>query len=66
MYILCGATAVQIGTHLIQHGPSAFNRLEKEFIAIMIEKGYTSINQFKGQLSIHPPIPITSTITSKL
>ena len=50
-HILCGASAVQVGTLLMQEGPSCFNRLEKELIQIMQQKGYKSINDFKGRLN---------------
>lgn len=48
--ILCGAKAVQVGTcHWIE-GSNCFDRIAKELEEIMEEKGYTSINEFRGKL----------------
>ncbi len=48
--ILCGASAVQIGTcHWIE-GPKCFDRICAELQAIMKEKGYKNIYDFKGKL----------------
>jgi len=48
--ILCGASAVQVGTcHWIE-GPKCFDRICAELQAIMAEKGYASIDDFKGKL----------------
>ncbi len=49
-HILCGASAVQIGTQLMKEGISVFERLEKEFTIFLQKKNYTSINNFKGNL----------------
>ncbi len=49
-HILCGATMVQIGTTLWQQGIDCFNRIENELLHIMQQKGYSSINEFKGKL----------------
>jgi len=49
-HILCGASVVQIGTTLWQEGITCFERIGNELIEIMQQKGYTDINQFKGQL----------------
>lgn len=48
--ILCGATAVQIGTCHWTEGPKCFDRINAELIEIMKNKGYNSIIDFKGQL----------------
>lgn len=48
-FILCGASAVQIGNHLINN-PQAIDHLSNELYKIMKEKGYISINEFKGKL----------------
>ncbi len=56
--ILCGASAVQVGTcHWIE-GPICFARIAGELEAIMKRKGYTSIADFKGKLRpyVKPPI----------
>lgn len=48
--ILCGATAVQIGTCHWTEGPKCFDRICHELEAIMARKGYSSIDDFKGKL----------------
>ena len=48
--ILCGATAVQVGTCHWTEGPKCFNRICNELVEIMKSKGYNSIEDFKGQL----------------
>mmetsp|Transcript_17349 Transcript_17349/g.21924 ORF Transcript_17349/g.21924 Transcript_17349/m.21924 type:complete len:395 (+) Transcript_17349:75-1259(+) len=47
--ILCGATAVQVGTCHWTEGPKCFNRICSELSEIMKSKGYNSIADFKGQ-----------------
>jgi dihydroorotate dehydrogenase (fumarate) len=49
-HILCGATAVQIGTQLMKEGVSVFKRLEEELKTIMTQKGYTMLSDFRGKL----------------
>ena len=49
-HILCGASMVQIGTTLHKEGASAFSRITNELKEIMEEKGYKSIEEFKGKL----------------
>jgi dihydroorotate dehydrogenase (fumarate) len=49
-HLLCGATLLQIGTELHKEGPSIFARIEKELAAIMAEKGYQTIAEFRGKL----------------
>ncbi|GLB47588.1 dihydroorotate dehydrogenase [Philodulcilactobacillus myokoensis] len=49
-YLLCGADLVSVGTQLGIESPKIFNRLESELAAIMVEKGYTSVNEFRGKL----------------
>lgn len=49
-HILCGASAVQIGTQFMKEGISVFERLKKELIFILEKKNYSSINIFKGKL----------------
>ncbi len=51
-HILCGASAVQIGTQLIKEGVSVFDRLRKELILLLREKNYSSIRNFQGKLKI--------------
>lgn len=47
-HLLCGASMLQIGTELHKEGPEIFSRIIKELTQIMSEKGYTSIDEFKG------------------
>lgn len=50
-HILCGASMVQIGTSLPGRGPEAkFKQVTEELEAIMKEKDYASIEEFKGKL----------------
>ena len=49
-HILCGASMVQIGTALHQEGVAAFDRIGAELKAIMAEKGYGSLEDFRGKL----------------
>lgn len=49
-HILCGASAVQIGTQLMKEGVGCFERIKNELIDIMIDKSYTKIDDFKGKL----------------
>ncbi len=49
-HILCGASMVQVGTQLMKEGVSVFERLERELQFLMEEKGYTSLDQFRGKL----------------
>ena len=47
---LCGATAVQVGTcHWIE-GPQCFDRIASELRALMREKGYATLDDFRGKL----------------
>lgn len=48
--ILCGATAVQVGTCHWVEGPACFDRICSELKAIMKEKGYAKIEDFRGKL----------------
>ncbi|WP_203623297.1 dihydroorotate oxidase [Lacticaseibacillus sp. 866-1] len=49
-HILCGASMLQIGTQFGYEGPAIFARIEKELGDIMLLKGYTSIEDFRGKL----------------
>ena len=49
-HLLCGASAVQIGTALVEEGLPAFNRLEKELSGILDRKGYESLAACSGKL----------------
>ena len=49
-YILCGASAVQVGTTLIKQTPECFEILNNELMQIMKNKNYVCINDFRGKL----------------
>lgn len=49
-HILCGASAVQIGTTFYREDVECFTRIGNELKQIMIDKNYNSINDFKGNL----------------
>ena len=51
-YILCGASAVQIGTQFYREGVKCFSRLQQELKDIMSKKGYRCLDDFKGKLKI--------------
>ncbi|CCE65154.1 hypothetical protein TPHA_0K00200 [Tetrapisispora phaffii CBS 4417] len=50
-HLLCGATMVQIGTELQKEGVSIFERLESELKQVMNNKGYKTIDEFRGKLN---------------
>lgn len=49
-HFLCGASAVQIGTVLVEEGLGVFGRLESELTAVLTSKGYRSILECRGRL----------------
>ncbi|MGY3725498.1 dihydroorotate oxidase B, catalytic subunit [Granulicatella balaenopterae] len=49
-HILCGASMVQVGTALEKEGVEIFARLSQELTEIMQEKGYQTIEDFRGKL----------------
>ena len=49
-HILCGASMVQIGTALHQQGVEIFERVSLGLKAIMVQKGYETLEDFKGKL----------------
>ncbi|WGL15043.1 dihydroorotate oxidase [Microbulbifer bruguierae] len=49
-HILCGASAVQVGTQLMREGVGCFARIAAELREIMGGKGYRDIDSFKGKL----------------
>lgn len=49
-HILCGASAIQIGTYFQQYGNIAFQNITEELKNIMEDKNYKNINDFKGNL----------------
>lgn len=48
--ILCGAKAVQVGTCHWTEGSSCFERIASELEAVMKDKGYNNIEEFRGRL----------------
>ena len=49
-HFLCGASAVQIGTVLVDEQVSVFERLERELAEWLRKKGYTSVADCRGKL----------------
>jgi dihydroorotate dehydrogenase (fumarate) len=49
-HFLCGASAVQIGTVLVEEGVEVFKRLEQELSACLDKKGYRSVAECRGKL----------------
>ena len=49
-HILAGATAVQVGSQLVEEGTSCFERIQKELKEIMRIKGYLKLEDFRGKL----------------
>lgn len=49
-HFLCGASAVQVGTVLVEEGLDAFVRLERELAAQLARKGYPSPEACRGKL----------------
>ena len=49
-HLLCGATAVQVGTVLVEEGLGVFDRLQSELAALLDKKGYSSPAACIGKL----------------
>ena len=49
-HLLCGATAVQVGTALVEEGLGVFDRLQVELAAVLEKKGYPSPAACIGKL----------------
>jgi dihydroorotate dehydrogenase (fumarate) len=49
-FLLCGASAVQVGTCFEKEGPNCFKRIDDELEEILKMKGYNSIEEAKGKL----------------
>jgi dihydroorotate dehydrogenase (fumarate) len=49
-HLLCGASAMQIGTVLVEEGVGAFQRLNEELSAVLAGKGYASPAACRGKL----------------
>jgi dihydroorotate dehydrogenase (fumarate) len=48
--VLCGASAVQVGTVLVEEGIGVFDRLETELAAQFRKKGYKRLEDCRGKL----------------
>jgi dihydroorotate dehydrogenase (fumarate) len=65
-YILCGASAVQVGTHLLREGPDCLERITTELSTLVASAGNKGIQELIGTLRVTPPlftIPVPSTPT---
>ncbi len=49
-HLLCGATAVQVGTALVEEGVGVFQRLETELAGVLEAKRYASPSACRGKL----------------
>ena len=49
-HFLCGASAVQIGTVLVEDGLEVFGRLEAELAAHLKKRGYASVAECRGKV----------------
>ena len=49
-HMLCGASAVQIGTVLVEEGVEVFGRLEAELAGQLGRRGYSSLEDCRGTL----------------
>ncbi|MGH7254140.1 MAG: dihydroorotate oxidase, partial [Nitrospirales bacterium] len=49
-HFLCGASAIQIGTVLVEEGLTVFERLERELADVLRKKGYDSPQACRGRL----------------
>lgn len=50
LHILAGASAVEIGTQLMEEGTGVFERVQKELVEVMTAKGYKSVEEFRGKV----------------
>jgi dihydroorotate dehydrogenase (fumarate) len=50
LFLLCGATAVQVGTCHWKEGPKCFDRICDELNQVLKEKGYASVQDCIGKL----------------
>lgn len=50
-HILCGAKAVQIGTHLLKTGTNCFKILNEELKEEMAKHGHKNITDFRGKIN---------------
>jgi len=54
-HILCGATAVQIGTLIQFSSLNCLDQVTKDLKQIMTDKKYTSLSDFRGRLKVTEP-----------
>ena len=53
-HVLCGASAVQVGTTYLMDGPVVFSRLKSELSDLLAKKGASSLLQKRGALRVLP------------
>ncbi len=51
-HLLCGASAVQVGTALYNEGPQVFGRIESELGDLLERKGYSAARDAIGKLKV--------------
>lgn len=49
-HVLCGASAVQVGTMLVEEGVGVFERLERELEAELSSRGARRVEDYRGRL----------------
>merc|ERR1712113_504414 len=49
-HLLCGASAVMVASALLTIGPKIFDTIHTELSQIMTDKGYQTIDDFRGKL----------------
>ncbi len=49
-HVLCGASAVQVGTVLVEEGLGVFERLERELDAELMSRGGRPVEEYRGRL----------------
>jgi len=49
-HVLCGASAVQVGTVLVEEGLGVFERLERELEAELASRGGRPVADYRGRL----------------
>jgi len=56
-HVLCGASAVQVGTGYLMEGPGIFDRLRGELIELLEKKDCSSLQAKRGALRVLEPAP---------
>lgn len=49
-HVLCGASAVQVGTALVEEGVVVFERLERELMEVLATRGKSLLHECRGKL----------------